>query len=278
MIRQLEDELGCKLFVRGARGSVLTPSGQYLAEQFAPLVRCFRRLEKEAMIHLAKQTRTISLVSAPLLFGVLDTNVLFAYREEHPQTELNIDVIPDVEIERYIQEESTHFGLIAAPEGYLKNHYEYRTIHTYPIVLIVNKDNPLSKRDSVSFRDLQGERFLSLDRRSLYRTATIDKAAEYGFQPQIVFESPDVHELCKLADSGKGIVVGTESPSFGTLYPNIRTIPFQEEDMRVCISFVFQDFRQLEPEAKGFIEYITHRETEGGRKTAGQSSASFSDS
>ena len=212
------------------------------------------------MIHLANLARKISLVSAPLLFGVLDPNVLFEYREEHPQTELDVTEIPDSEIESYIREDSLHFGLIAAPEVYLKKHYEYRTVKSYPIVLIVNKKNPLSRKDEVSFRDLKEENFLCMDKRSLYRAATIEKAAEYGFQPKIVFETSDVQQLCKLADSNKGIVVGTYSPSFGSLYPNIRTVPFAEEDMNVCIAFVCQNYSRLEPETKGFIDFIVQWE------------------
>ena len=255
-IRQLEEELGCRLFTRSSAGSVLTPEGEYLAERFAPLVRRFRRLESETKQFLARQRRTLSLASGPLLFGVLDTNALFTYRQENPQIDLDINEMPDSDIERYIQEDSSRFALIAAPETYLRNHFEYRTVQTYPILLCVNKDNPLSARGSVSFGDLREERFLGMGRKSLYHAATREKAAEYGFTPQIVFESSDVNQLCNLVNSNKGIVVGTSSPSFGVLYPNIRTVPFDEPDMQVCIAFIFQSYSKLDADAKAFIDFI----------------------
>ena len=78
----------------------------------------------------------------------------------------------------------------------------------------------------------------------------------YGFVPKIVFESSDVNQLCNLVNSGKGIVVGTNSPSFGVLYPNIRTVPFVESDMQVCIAFIFQNYNKIDADAKAFIDYI----------------------
>ena len=260
-IAKLEKELGCALFVRTAKGISLTEEGEYVQRQFAPLVKRFRRLESEAMIHLAKQARKITLASAPLLFGVLDTSVLFTYREEHPQTQLDVVEIADADIERYVREDSANFGLLAASEVYLKNHFDYQIVRAYPIVLCVSQENPLSRRETVSFDDLKKEKFLMLDSHSLSYAATLEKAAECGFDPRIVFESSDVHQLCNLVNSNKGIVVGTYSPSFGTLYPHIRAVPFSDPDMQVCIAFVCQDRRKLDPAAMAFIDYVVQRET-----------------
>ena len=256
IIKQLEDELGCRLFTRSSSGSVLTAEGEYLVERFGPLVKRFRRLESETKLFLSQQRRKLTLASAPLLFGILDTNALFAFRQDNPQIDLEINEMPDSELESYIQADNSRIALIAAPESYLRKRYEYRTVKTYPILLCVNRANPLSERESVSFGDLKDEQFLTLGKKSLYHAATRDKAAEYGFVPKIVFESSDVNQLCNLVNSGKGIVVGTNSPSFGVLYPNIRTVPFDEPDMQVCIAFIFQNYSKLDADAKAFIDFI----------------------
>lgn len=165
--------------------------------------------------------------------------------------------MPDYSIEDYVMQDSAHFGLIAAPEAYLRSRFDYRIVQSYPIVLCVNKDNPLNMKKSVSFSDLVSENFLMLDRKSIFYSTVMEKAAENGFNPKIAFESSDVTQLCNLTDSGKGIVVGTYSSAFGVLYPNIRTIPFNESDMRVCIAFICRDYNKLGKDEKMFIDYIT---------------------
>ena len=75
-IQNLETELGCKLFQRSAKGSVLTKEGVYLKETLEPQVNAWHQAMEEAMRHLSAQPHQVILASSPMMFSVLDTNML----------------------------------------------------------------------------------------------------------------------------------------------------------------------------------------------------------
>lgn len=71
----------------------------------------------------------------------------------------------------------------------------------------------------MSFGDLRDEYFLVLDKRSHYQTILREKAKEYGFEPNFVFESADVNQLCALVNANQRYFYSQlPNPAFGTLF------------------------------------------------------------
>ena len=66
-IANLEDELGCTLFQRTAKGITLTEDGTYLHRVFAPQVEQFRAARTEAGAHFAQRPVRLPFCCAPLI-------------------------------------------------------------------------------------------------------------------------------------------------------------------------------------------------------------------
>lgn len=266
-IQNLETELGCKLFTRTVKGSTLTEDGQYFYNKFIPLVESYRQTMDEVFAHLSSQPRKIAFASAPLIFGVLETGILYSYHESQKKTSLDIQEMSDIEVEQYVAKDTSHFGILAEPEHWHGRKFDYTPIRAYPLSLCVHKDHPFAKKKSVSFGDLRDEHFLVLDKRSHYQTILTEKAKEYGFEPNFAFESADVNQLCALVNSNKGIFIAVSNPAFGTLFKNIQVVPLKENDMTYSITFIYQKLDKLEPQARKFIEFVKNHaydEGEGG--------------
>ena len=255
-IQNLETELGCKLFHRTAKGSSLTEEGQYLYDQFAPLIESFRQKQEEAFSQISSRPQKITIASAPLMFSVLDTELLFSFKEQHPKMELDLKEMSDSEVVDYVDADASHLGIIADPRHHLQALFHFTEVKSYPICICINKDHPLASRESLDFGDLKDEKFIVLDKRSHYQSIIKAKAAEYGYEPNIIYESADVNQICNLINSGKGISIATDSPAFGTVFKNIVAIPLSDEDMMYSIAFIYQSLEKLEPQARKFIEFI----------------------
>lgn len=254
-IQGLETEFGCRLFKRTAQGSSLTEEGQYLYEQFRPLSERYHAMVSDATQHLQGLRKTITFASAPTIMSMLFPEVLYSFREQYPAFELEEQELPDWGVIRYVQEDVSHLGLIAKPEQWDDGRIQFIPVLTKKLHLCVHKDHPLAVRENVSFADLRNERFLMMDKGSLYRTIIEKKSEECGFEPRIAYESADIHQLCSLVNTGKGIFLATPVEAHG-LFKNMRLIPFSDTDMLLHICFICQNFDRLEPQTRKFLEFI----------------------
>ena len=148
-IQNLETELGCKLFHRTAKGSSLTEEGQYLYDQFAPLIESFRQKQEEAFSQISSRPQKITIASAPLMFSVLDTELLFSFKEQHPKMELDLKEMSDSEVVDYVDADASHLGIIADPRHHLQALFHFTEVKSYPICICINKDHPLASRESL---------------------------------------------------------------------------------------------------------------------------------
>lgn len=255
-IQNMESELGCKLFQRTPRGSKLTEEGQYFYDRFRPIVDQYHCTLAEAQAHFANRTQTVSFACAPLIFGILDTELLFSYEEENPKITLERLEMSDQEVDTYVAKRENHFGLLAIPEHQHGRRFAYIPLKTFPLRLYVHKDNPLAKQSRVRFSQLRDENFLAMEKRSHYHSIIKDHANTCGFPLKITYESADITEVYKLVNRGKGIFLAIDSPTVASRFPNIRVIPFEEDTLTYCIAFVFQNYDGLSAASKKFIEYI----------------------
>lgn len=88
-IRNLETELGKKLFERGTRSISLTPDGQLLYNDVQPLLR---QLDEVSRRHRANEARSALRISVqPFFASELFVPRLSEFRAEHPGIEITVD-------------------------------------------------------------------------------------------------------------------------------------------------------------------------------------------
>ena len=261
-IQNLEAELGCTLFRRTSKGIRLTDEGAYLYNEFAPILRSYRDALDSVTEYLSHRPQILSFACAPLIFGILDTELLFDYQKEHPNITLERLEMPDLEVDRYISADPGHFGLQAISEHQHGKRFGFIPLKTFPLRLYVHKDNPLAKQKQVRFSQLRDETFLAMERQSHYHSNLKEHADKWGFKPRITYESADITEIYKLVNRGKGVFLAIDSPTVEERFPNIRVIPFAEETLTWCIAFVFQSYDRLSAQAKQFIEYVVKQTNE----------------
>jgi DNA-binding transcriptional LysR family regulator len=86
-----------------------------------------------------------------------------------------------------------------------------------------------------------------------------EKAAEYGFEPNIAFRSADMHLLCSLANQNKGVWICIPVP-MTELFKDLRFVPIEDEDMTFSIACLYQNYEKLGAPEKRFIEFMRSME------------------
>lgn len=255
-IANLEAELGCTIFNRTVKGISLTEEGKYLYEHFNPLITEFHNTMNQTVSYFENKPRKLSFACAPLIFWVLNPELLLSFQDANPGISLDMIELADSDCDSYVLADEKHFGLLAIPENRHGERLDYIPVKTLPLYLYVHKDNPLAKQKSVNFGMLKNENFLMMDKKSYYRKVIYSHSKPYGYKPAPAYESSDVNQICSLVNSGKGIFLAAKNPAANALFKNVVMVPFDESTLTYSIAFIFQDYDKLEPPAKKFMEYI----------------------
>jgi DNA-binding transcriptional LysR family regulator len=206
-VKQLETELGIRLFDRGTRHVGLTDAGRAfmpLARRILADLEAIERTMRETMqlehglVQLGAQQSVTACGALPEL--------LVRFRSLHP----GVDVI--------MQEESVEDALTLLKDRKLdmvlaqfEPHHESEslvseTLYHEEIALVVGPDSPL--RESVrSLRDLTTENFLAFNKSAALRRMLVQVCADVGFQPQIGYESPSLGSIRAMASAGLGVAL-----------------------------------------------------------------------
>lgn len=258
-IANMEQELGCELFVRTVKGITLTEDGEYLYDKFAPQVEQFHNTLDEAFAHFKNKPIRLSFCCAPLIFRCLDTEMLFDFQEKYPNITLEQLELSDTDCDVYVAADPEHFGLLAIPSNRHGERVAFTPVKTFPLYLFVHKDNPLAQFKKINFSQLKNEPFLMLDKKSYYRKVVNYYAKKYHFVPKTVFESSDANQLISLVNRGRGVALSLAPLLDNAIYENIVMIPFDDKDITWSIAFIHQDYEKLSTTAKKFIQYIVEQ-------------------
>ncbi len=253
-IKKLEQELGQKLFDRTAKGVRPTEAGNRLYTEFYPIVTSYRNAMRD---YVSKSTEdAISFVVSPAVIRNLTPNVLLGFFKQHPIITIEMKALQDEDFEKFVNEDTSQFGIITSPECILKEKYEYIVIKQETEALLVHNDNPLSKMSNMFLSALKNEHFLGITGNHYYIEAINKTTEKYGFKVTPYFESDDVENLLKLVEYGTGVMLCRNDYFNGMSPKNCTLVPFAENEFDVCTAFVFQDYSKLPKLAKSYISFL----------------------
>lgn len=226
-INQLEAYLGVKLFERSKQGVVLTNAGQAMYAEAL-------RIMKES--NIAVQRVRDAFNAAPLTLKV-GTSVLYPcyffmdlwdkIRDDCPEYQLKIISFDDD------KDRLSHLGkdfdfLIGAYNNHFSDRYQFLQVGTYRFCLAVPRTNPLSKNQSLSFRDLEGQPLMIMKKGSSPVNDHIRSDIETIYPVISIVDiepSYDVHTFNNCVERGC-VLLSLEC--WDRVHPDIKSIPLKE--------------------------------------------------
>jgi DNA-binding transcriptional LysR family regulator len=203
-IRQLEDEVGAALFVRGPRGAQLTPIGRLLVEEVTPLLR-----HADMVLERARRAAAGELGELRLGFGIatrlLVPRLVSRFRRTHPKVHVALqDMSSPAQLDA--------LGRGALDIGFVRLPVERPLVH-----LPVAEDRlvlavPSFRRDQLARRrpqDLREEAFVELAPAASqsYHAHVLRVCAGFGFRPRVVQSVREFFTVLALVSAGMGIAV-----------------------------------------------------------------------
>jgi DNA-binding transcriptional LysR family regulator len=213
-IRQLEQNLGHRLFVRTSRSVALTAAGKEMLERAR---RTLTRMEEDlAAVRRVGRGEvgalTIAFTGSAILSDPLP-EAIRAYRRRYPEvdlrlrelgTMLQIDALRDGTIDlAFLRDPGSFDGLVI------------EELMREPYVAVLPSRHPLAKMRVVTPGKLREEPFI-FHRRGIGPLAfdrTMAVCERAGFRPEIVQEAPQWPTVIRLVESGLGVSIAPKCVS-----------------------------------------------------------------
>jgi DNA-binding transcriptional LysR family regulator len=227
-IRQLEDEMGALLFVRGRRGAQLTRTGRLFADDVAPLLR-----HAERVLDRARRAARGDVGELRLGFGIatrlIVPRLVSTYRRSHPQVHVTLEDMSTPAQLDALERGALDVGFVRLP---IDRSLAHIPVVEDRLVLAV----PAARRDElarISPRQLRDEPFIELaqSRSPSFHAHVLRVCARYGFRPRVVQSASEGFTVVALVAAGMGIAI-VPSGSTDTRVEGVAYLPLTVPEAR----------------------------------------------
>lgn len=228
IIRNLETELGIDLFTRQGKTIKLNQNGRIFYDNVDKGLSCIYDGPRQirALLNTHAEER-VSICAFASTIGTCD--LLSEVLKAHPEIHIDYNYINS---DNMLKTRTCDMYLLSGtnpPPG-----MEGWELITEPMVLVVPKDHPLAKRESIDLAEAKDCGFIICDHGQV-RSITYSSCTYAGFVPNVLFKTGDVFILKEFINAGAGVA----------LVPQITWGTFNKENTAIVNIRVPSFFRTL---------------------------------
>lgn len=255
-IKQLEAELGVKLFDRIGHTVSLTDEGR-AALSYAQRI-C--NMSNEMVTGAGKQYEVEGIVRlgmADSLCTPLIARRFHEFRKQYPKVALHIKTGDTNELFHLLDHNEVDIVCTLDSPIYNTN---YKTVgdETVGVNLVVSKDNLLAKKEKISIEEFLEQPFFSTEQGISYNRILAEELAKKGLEIHPVLEMGSADLLCKLVEDNLGVAY---LPDYVTdeAVKNGNIVRVQVEDLHISVQkqILYRRDKWVTVQMKAFMNYVT---------------------
>jgi len=247
-IKNLEEELGKQLLIRGSKRITLTEEGKLLQKRAEEIIDLVEKTQSEI---------SNEYIGGDLYIGSGDirfiVKIIHAFKQDYPLVHIHLFSGNTSDTLEKIDKGLLDFGVLINPPD-LK-HYEFIKLPVSNVMgLLMRKDSPLAKNEFITPEDLMGIPLMT--GRNYATRQTISDWLDYDFEKlNVVAKFNSVFNGMLMVEEGIGYATSRED-----LIPEIETSvlcfkPFKPQLLSE-VSLVWKRHQRFSPVTKKFLEYI----------------------
>ena len=259
-IKDLEEELGVKLLVRGSHSVSLTPDGMRLRKRAEELLDLAEKTEAEFAVREATVAGDIHIGGGETQVMRHLAAVLREIREEYPDIRYHIHSGNSADVTERLDKGLLDFGVLIQPADLTK--YEYVNLPEKDVWgVITRKDSLLAARQAITRQDLLGEPLLlsrQVIRRSTAKNGFLDWFGDDFAKMDVVGTFNLVYNAAILAETGLGHIVGLDG-LVNTSESSQLCFRLLEPRLETGLNIVWKKYQVFSPAAEIFLNKIQAR-------------------
>lgn len=254
-MKSLEAELGVQLFTRSNEGIVPTAAGKFVAKKARAIVDGYADMKQGLGEFTARTGSQVRITIASGVIHALQPDFFYEYQHAYPENEMIVGEYPDLAGEQALLDGEAEIGLAIGPID--SRQFASTRLRSENVTVIVNKDNPISKKRSLSFKDLANEKWVLTNQKYKTYHTILAKCAELGVMPKITMLAADIDILFKFCHRNIGIGFAIDRALADSGYDSLRSIPLAADS--AChwdIHLIARKRVGITPAARGFAEFV----------------------
>ena len=256
-IRNLEDDLGVKLFTRIGKKIVLTEAGELLRSYTRRMFRLHD--EAEAIINELRLVRrgTLKVGTTHTYAGHIMPPLLSRFQADFPLVKVVLFEGSSLEMVKRVVSLEVEVAVVAYP-GNIKNaHFEL--LKREDLVCVASPSNRLTRKKTVPIKLLANEKFIMREKGSSTRLLARDLFKRYRINPTVVFETSNSDFIREQAARGMGLCFLTRSAVQEEVENGrLSILNLENEDLKLEIFSVVRVGHDLSQPALAFLDIISN--------------------
>lgn len=249
-IKELESELGLRLFVRNNNKLVMTDDGRFLLKNINSILNQIDQLES-LMKDKGEKQKSITIGVPPIIGSFLFPKLVNGFLKVDPTVQFSITETGSLKILNLLETNQIDLGLITYDKEMEKKFNCVALIDT-EFVFAVNKNHPFANKKYISFKDLDKQQVILYSKGSYQNRKIMQKIEETGIEPVVFLNSSQLATILEFL----------KYPNIGAFlhkevvnnYPNLIGIPF-EEPIKVKIGLVYNKLTGILSLPQKFVSY-----------------------
>ena len=153
-MRDLEEELGVRLFERHLRGAALTPEGRELLERARYLLRSFEQLRGDLGERRARPSGPVNVGMTPNFATMVGAPIAFLVRQRYPEAQLRIVEAYSPELRDLLQQGALDIAVLSGNAPAPVHSLAVEPLFEDRLCLVGLAQDPLLQRQEIGIRQL----------------------------------------------------------------------------------------------------------------------------
>ncbi len=229
-IKELEDELGARLFNRNNKRVELTEAGKYFQNEVRQLLQDLERITlrtKKIGNNISGEFR-IAYISSTFSGDIAE--LIKFLSDKYPYVNFSLYEVPTARQITDLEQGIIDLGIIRAPLKSPNVDTKIWFRDSYSVVFNKQSVNLESEDDIQNLKD-ETFVFFNKDYAPHYYESLIEICAHYGFAPKVVHESNNISSIIQLVKNGLGASIVPTNILKSHQYPEIGFIELKKENL-----------------------------------------------
>jgi len=214
-IKQMEEDLGVKLFLRHNRKVELTSTGHFLKQEFSRLLRELEGVLSHAQLLETGFQGQLKLGYIGSAMQTVIPDFLLKTRKEFPKVRFDLKEMDNQSQIKAIKNQEIDLGFVRMDR--VPRDLEMRAMYEDTFSLVLPKKHPLNKKNFKDISQLKNDSFILFD--ASYSTSYYEKVMQIfdqaGFVPIISHKTVQANTIYRLIEKNFGVAIVPTSLKYG---------------------------------------------------------------
>ncbi|MGI6217792.1 MAG: LysR substrate-binding domain-containing protein [Coriobacteriales bacterium] len=259
-MKRLELETHSTLFYKRGDSLELTKAGKVVKSHARKVINELESMEKSLSYISSDNNPVITIASSYGIYPRLANNLIIPFERKFPAVSLKIIELPDARCEDAILNGDADLGFCVGPND--SRYFDVYEIEVHDVCAMINKNNPLSHKKSITLEDLEGQHVAIVNDNFKLHKNFVNICEKSNIYPDIALNGGDVISVQNFSRFDDNIAVTVDFLAEDMGFDESVRIPMDVPDLNWTINMLVRKKSELSVACDEFVEFTkrTYRE------------------